>query len=54
MRLIEKCCCGASIEVIWDESSYYHKGEDKRASKELATFRKAHALCRLSKAAETA
>ena len=48
MRLIEKCSCGASIEIIWDETAYYRKGEEKRATEELGIWRRAHANCSVS------
>ena len=47
MRLIEKCACGASIELIWSEPlgtyDYQTLRESERATKELALFRSAHA-----------
>lgn len=47
MRLVEKCCCGASIEIGWSEPEGYgrdaHKmRESERAKVEIATFRRNH------------
>lgn len=51
MRLVEKCGCGASIELAWSEPDGYHHRAEKlreseRAAKEVATFRKNHKACR--------
>jgi hypothetical protein len=50
MRLVEKCSCGASIELAWNEpkSSYNHEAmrESERAAKEITAFRKNHKPCR--------
>jgi hypothetical protein len=49
VRLVEKCSCAASIELIWNEPTYSHSrelAESKRATAELSAFRKAHQVCR--------
>lgn len=49
MRLVEKCSCGASIEVVWEQpkSTYDSRGrsEAERARTELVAFRKRHKTC---------
>lgn len=46
MRLIETCCCGASLEVIYtapnSEHSYGQKREEKDAKANIAAFRENH------------
>jgi hypothetical protein len=52
MRVVEKCNCGANIEVVWTEakSAYdtQHLAEARSASRELAAFRRRHAKCSAS------
>lgn len=51
MRLVEKCSCGASIELVWEEPKSSYSARDlfrasERAAKEAATFRKNHKSCK--------